>query len=271
MMENALAHRSKVLRRKETKHFYRLYDQVLDRLKNDAEIADEAISAILGSFNGFKGGDLNTWAKICAHLYRYGAHGAGLAGYRILEALENCARLRLVLDKRYLKVLSVGGGPFNDVIGFLSAMSQVDQWRMDNKQMFYNRKMDIRVSDDTSPLWNDVVKQTARLVREGEFGYVSQYSIYKVRSITFFHGTLPSNLHRYDVVIISKFINSLDHAEQFKLMRVSFFILSFIDTGVLYAPSLARFFFNVNSVKTSFLYTCYIHIFKLFKKGNNIK
>lgn len=208
----------------EEQNFRQLYDQVLDNFLEGKPHAVQSvykgITAILDSWRrgcGLSQVDFNDWRIICGYIYRWGPHGAGLARCRILEALENCAELmKLILEREDLEVVSLGGGPLNDVIGFISAMSRFD----------FKCQLNICVID-CIPQWGDFVEKTEKLLREGEFGDVSNH-IKKVKSISFSKMCLPTDLPElceYDVIIICKLINHLEWPDKDEFVKVRFFLV----------------------------------------------
>lgn len=116
-------------------NFRLLYDEVLNFYLVRYNIPDEKISEALDpikiSFHYDKEnqyGDVDYYScaeNISAYLFRYAPHGARLARYRILEAMDNCKdpQLQRILRIPQLKVASLGGGPGSDAIGFCSAMN----------------------------------------------------------------------------------------------------------------------------------------------------
>lgn len=205
-------------------NFRRLYDQVLDSFLagNPNMVRNSNVNEVLSTTVLWRGGYGFSRVYlydciICGYIYLNGPSGAGMTRCRILEALENCTQLKPILERKKLKVMSLGGGLLNDVVGFLSAMSHCD----------FKSKMYIRVV--ASPLWRDIVRKSAELLREGNFGDVSDH-IHKVKEISFVGETLPSSalpgLHRYGIVIIYKLVSNFESpGQRFELVQVRFLLL----------------------------------------------
>lgn len=213
----------------EENHFRRLYDKVISEfLEQTDDVTEEeimvAISCIKDSFNRSKGRrfsdlDFNREDILCGYIDRYGPHGAGLARCKVLEALKNCTELASLLAKSRLKVVSLGGGPGNDAIGFCSAMSQSD----------FAGRLVIHVVDEAK-LWQNCISKVRELLDKGNYGDASHLFQQEKVELYFSPFTLPGDLrylpmHEFDVVLICKLISIMEWPDKKNLVQVKFIII----------------------------------------------
>lgn len=215
---------------KEERCFNTLLEMVLDciiRLKQipERDIA-KSISSIICEFKQgterFSYVDLKKWENICGYLFRYGLHGASLTRIKVLGAIENCSVLQSVLKKRQLRVITLGGGPGNDTIGFCSALQD------------YHIRSQINVTVvDAAREWSLCVNLINSLIPEGEFGNVSELFNNNNVDMSFLNVQLPGNrnldkkyfrkLEKTDIILMTKFISSLDWNERRNMIKVNTF------------------------------------------------
>lgn len=195
-----------------------------DQFKSDPEYGisdndlDDAISALRHHFdNGmhFENG-YYTHVRSLAYALYYGPHGVDLACSKIREAWDNCDELRdfftqmTAVSHSPMKVVSLGGGPGNDAIGFCLAV---------NSRGFTGRNVKIDVVDD-SPGWKPFFEK----LKIDNFG-----SLNFAVELNFLVHTLPSQdfrwIKEYDVVIICKLFSILKRkAIREKLVEVRFYL-----------------------------------------------
>lgn len=208
-------------------HLRRLYMEVLDFYIKEKEISyeamDESISAVIDSFkygegHRFSEVDYNRADMCCGYVFRYAAHGAALARYRILEGLDRCPELKSILRKKEVRLASLGCGPGNDAIGFCSAMSRAK----------FSGTLKILLVDAISN-WKDYAFKAAQLLCNGDFGEVCDLFQRKKVKFCFRRRTLPEQLKtlflsQFDVVLICKLMSIMNREKQKELamVRISF-------------------------------------------------
>lgn len=215
------------LQSNEEYNFYRLFQRVLDRILDSTRVSFEdvhdAIDEINESFN-FENPpvDYSRPEVICGYLSRYATHSAGLARTTIVDAGRNCRRLKSVLEKcGELRVVSLGGGPGSDALGFCSALSELGHlgWT----------SLHITVVDAVEE-WRECVTLVDQYLREDEFGSVSRLFRKKDVSMSFVRATLPGNpevdaecydaLKNADLIIECKFLFRLDFLPRNQIIKV---------------------------------------------------
>lgn len=217
--------------RKEESYFNTLLEMVLDcviRLKQipEREIA-KSISSIICEFKHgpaqrFSQVDLKRWENICGYLFRYGLHGASLTRIKVLEAIRNCSVLRSVLKNRQLRVITLGGGPGNDTIGFCSALQDYHK----------NSQINLTVVDAARE-WSLCVNLVNSIIPEGEFGNISKLFNNNNVNLSFLNVHLPGDrqlhkkyfqkLEKADIILMTKFISSLSWNERRSMIKVNAF------------------------------------------------
>lgn len=249
-------------------NFRMLYDEVLNFFLNSYNIPDEKISealtAIKISFHYNKGNkysdvDYRLPENLCAVLFRYAPHGARLARYKILEAMDQYPELRRILSIPHLKVVSLGGGPGSDAIGFCSAM----------KRWNFGGTLDICVMDSVAE-WLPYINKIREAMMQGvinpsgngfisRFGESSDLFFRGKATLSFYPCTLgeqrpvqqpiqypgqvpvqypgqvpvqqpePFNwINQCDIVLICKLLSIMEQLSRANLVQVSIFI-SLID------------------------------------------
>lgn len=209
-------------------HFRLLYYQIMSDLMEETDVPEEvisdAISSIKDYFKWSEGGrfsdlDFNKEDTLCGYIDRYADHGAGLARCKILEALENCRELRSILEKSHLSVVSLGGGPGNDAIGFCSAMSR----------SHFAGRLVIHVVDKAR-LWQKCISMVRELLDKGIYGDTSHVFQQGKVALYFSPFTLPGELrylamYEFDIVLICQLISFIQWADKRKLIQVKFIII----------------------------------------------
>lgn len=213
-------------------NFYKLFTAVLDFLIQRDNIPDEnisnSISSIIKSFqfdngNKFSDVDYGKMENLCGYLYRYATHGAGLVRNRVCDAINNCEALAECLKKPELNIVSLGGGPGNDMVGFCSAL-------------YYSQCRSILnlMVVDSVRRWASVLNILEFFVREGNYGDVSELFRQFTVNLSFLQTTLPGNtdtdqkyfrsIREADVILIPKLMSILLNEEKIAVIKVSTYI-----------------------------------------------
>lgn len=223
------------LQSNDEQHFYNLFQRILEDIRGPTDISDEDVNQAINDINkSFVFNSNNPPANysqtkvVCGYLSRYATHTAGLVRTRILEAVCNCLELKSALKKEgELRVVSIGGGPGSDALGFCSALSELglDGWT----------SLDITVVDAAEG-WRECVTLLDQHLREGEFGSVSK--MFKERKVTmsFVQANLPGDpekdircydaLTKADIILECKMMFRLEFEPRERILKV--FNLSFI-------------------------------------------
>lgn len=225
----------------EETYFRKLYHKILDDYIRRKNISDEkmaeAISFIIKSFNYKDGGDFShidfrRVEMICGYLFRYAPHGAGLTRCRTKEALRSSMQLRSILRKNELNVVSLGGGPGNDAIGFCSAISEFD----------FAGKLNIHVVDSIVK-WSDVLSKAEKFLKEDALGNVSDIFKQGKATLNFTQCRLPGGFRdipigQCNIVLICKLFSIIKSEVKTGIVRVSiYYLFSLLCDQAHYFPS----------------------------------
>lgn len=205
----------------EEDNFNKLFQAILRNIRSrdqhqenvsDIDIAS-AIKQMKEGFKSFTFPDMEQWQNVFGYLFRYAPHGAGLTRNRVLAAVRGSNDLALCLQKTDLSIVSLGGGPGNDIIGFCSALVECVER---SQCLDTSRKLNITVVDQYSK-WSICIDHLNNLVREGEFGNVSRLFRSFSVNMSFFQAEISPNyaerylpsLQRADVILMVKLISSM--------------------------------------------------------------
>lgn len=224
--EEKVQHQKRMITRKEEEsHFLRLFTYVLNTIMAIKNVSDDDVSEmmpiLIDSFKPtqtFHEFHFNQWKNICAFLYRYASHGAGFARYRILNGIRNCQVLESALRKPDLRVICLGSGAGNDAVGLCSALSELQ----------FPKRLKLFLVDKFQE-WSLCNKLAKVFIEEENFGKVSELFQKTNVELSFIHCDLPGNLEsdkiyfeilgEADVIIMSKFLSSLDRSDDSKHER----------------------------------------------------
>ncbi|GBO24226.1 hypothetical protein AVEN_263028-1, partial [Araneus ventricosus] len=102
--------------------------------------------------------DFNSMQYCLGYLYRYGACHMALVLEAVSTMLESSHVLLSMLNKKKLNIIFLGGGPCNDLLGFLAALhGHHNLWALDVTVV------------DKMPGWASVFTETVKRLKRGDF------------------------------------------------------------------------------------------------------
>lgn len=236
-----LAATNEGIHRREENYMCQLFTDILNSLMEEYGISDEdmdhSLTEIKKSFhfsegNRFSNVDYERIKNVCGYLFRYAAHGAGLVRHRVLLAINECEEFRNCLEKPVLNVISLGGGPGNDMVGFCSALYD------------YRRHGSLNMSVvDSIQQWKSVLDSVTYFVRQHNYGNVSRIFLDLSVNLSFIQTRLPgdegsdesyfTSLRRADIIMIPKLLSILefrqiDAIEAVSVIYVHIYIFSIL-------------------------------------------
>ncbi|GFX12863.1 uncharacterized protein TNCV_1976011 [Trichonephila clavipes] len=148
----------------EEMHFVNLFEDTL--AKNRGSLSDDEISKAVNDINELFQTDIScpmecyrTPARRWGYFFKMSFLSAGLARFYVLEALRNSEEFRTFFKRPSLKVLSIGSGPGNDLIGLCSALyGNADFQKLDLILLDYNE------------LWKPLFDAMIDCTRSGNYG-----------------------------------------------------------------------------------------------------
>lgn len=234
----------------EDKIIARLYREVIDKTMTDNKFGDMkvtiAISKIkeeihLGHKRGFRkfpGINFGKPENRCAYLIRYAICYTGLVKKAIWDFFNennsSCPKARDILTSNHRKVVSLGGGPGNDLIGFCSALQETSN---------NIEELDLKIVDINDG-WISVFPEILRKASKANFGSLSAL-MRRVKINTGFlqrnlseakifeDVTLSNILDEVDIVLMVKLVSFLPKQEVEELIQVRDFIFLSVDLNII--------------------------------------
>lgn len=219
----------------------RLYREVVDEIMLIKKLQESKVNVALDEmkqeiflghkkgFRRFRGIDFNKPKNCCGYLRRYAVCHTGLVKqimWKFFKNKKNSVVSKLakneIVKENHLKVVSLGGGPGNDMVGFCSALQEI---------FHSTTEIDIYVID-VSKGWETVFPTILRKAATGNFGSFTEF-VKKIKINTgfmeadltskgIFENKLLSNcLAEADIVLMVKLTSFLPDTEAGDLIHVS--------------------------------------------------
>lgn len=219
----------------------RLYRKVVDEIMLINKLGESKVNVALDEmkqeiflghkkgFRRFRGIDFNKPKNCCGYLRRYAVCHTGLVKqimWKFFKNKKNSVLSKLakneIVKENHLKVVSLGGGPGNDMVGFCSALQEI---------FHSTTEIDIYVID-VSKGWETVFPTILRKAATGNFGSFTEF-VKKIKINTgfmeadltskgIFENKLLSNcLAEADIVLMVKLTSFLPDTEAGDLIHVS--------------------------------------------------
>ena len=231
----------------EDKLISRLYREVVDEIMLINKLREYKVNVALDEmkleisqghrkgFRRFRGLDFNKQINCCGYLRRYAVCHTGLVKqimWRFLKGRKTSALTQLakneIIEQNHLKVVSLGGGPGNDLVGFCSALQEL---------VNSIREFDLYIIDICSG-WKTVFPTILRKASKGNFGSFTEYAKKIKINTGFMAADLTAKgifenecisicLADADIVFMVKLTSFLPDTEAGDLIQVSFFLFSF--------------------------------------------
>lgn len=223
----------------------RLYREVVDEIMLINKLLESKVNIALDEmkheiflghkkgFRRFRGIDFNRPKNCCGYLRRYAVCHTGLVKqimWKFFKNKKNSVLSKLakneIKKQNHLKVVSLGGGPGNDMVGFCSAIQEI----------FHSiTEIDIYVID-VSKGWKTIFPTILRKAATGNFGSFTEF-VKKIKintgfmeadltAIGIFENKLLSDcLAEADIVLMVKMTSFLPDTETGDLIHVSIYVL----------------------------------------------
>lgn len=226
----------------EDKLICRLYRQVVDDIMSCHKLremyVDSAIQAMKEEifqghkkgFRRFHGIDFCKPVNCCGYLRRYAVCHTGLVKHimwNFFTHADPCSAFATfeITQRKHLKIITLGGGPGNDLVGFCSALREIPNGV---------KELDMYIVD-VSEGWNVVFPKILRKAKDTDFGsfshFVKEMKIntgFMAADLTasnmFKNKTLLATLRKVDVVLMVKLTSFLSDTVTADLINVSAFI-----------------------------------------------
>lgn len=226
---------------KEDRLVSRLYREVVDVIMSSNSLRENQVDSAISEmkeeihqghrkgFRRFRRINFSKPANCCGYLRRYAICHTGLVKELIWnfftsqDAFCDVAR-KEITTKNHLKIISLGGGPGNDLVGFCSALQEIPN---------SVKELDLYIVDVCKG-WQPVFPAILRKAKDTDFGSFSRF-LKKVKiNIGFMeadltaHGmfknaTLATTLKEVDLVLVVKVTSFLSDGEAGNLISVSYF------------------------------------------------
>lgn len=236
----------------EDKVIARLFREVIDKIISDNRYEEKKVNSAISKmkeeihlghkkgFRKFHGINFCKPENRCAYLRCFAICYTGLVKKAIWnffnENNSSCKKAsNIILDSNLRKVLSLGGGPGNDLIGFCSAVQETSN---------NIKELDLKIVDINDD-WISVFTEILRTASKANFGSLSAL-MRRVKINTGFlqrnlseakifeDVTLSNTLHEVDIVLMVKLASFIPEQELEKLIQVRINVFLPMDFNLIF-------------------------------------
>ncbi|XP_015915916.2 uncharacterized protein [Parasteatoda tepidariorum] len=201
----------------------KLLSDALNIVRKEIEVENTAVEKAYNEIKtAFKSSqftklNFNNSDYLLTYFSIYAAFNTKLTYNRFLDAFKNCKQLQETVKKQNLNIISLGGGPGTDIIGFCSALQEFLTQEVKN----YCSTINISVAD-IFKRWASFYNVIEFLIREGCYGNVSSLFKSKIVSSSFMTVDLVSeeqpckytyDLGTADIVLLVRVLDILNFQE----------------------------------------------------------